>query len=57
MTAIADLVSAADRERLERRLGELRQVERLVREIPAQRPPDPPPTLAALSATSARRSA
>lgn len=34
MTAIADLVSAAERECLERRLAELRAVEQVVREIP-----------------------
>ncbi len=50
MTAIADLVSAADRQRLEERLAELREVEHLVREIQAQRPPDVPPALAELAA-------
>jgi hypothetical protein len=49
MTAIADLASAAERERLERRLAELRAVERLVREIPEQRPAAEPPSLMALS--------
>lgn len=52
VTAIASLLPAAERERLEQRLAELRQVDRLVREIPAQRPPAPPPTLAALSTTA-----
>ena len=55
VTAIAGLVSAADRQRLEVRLAELRAVEALVREIPAQRPPDVPPTLAAISAIATER--
>jgi hypothetical protein len=50
MTAIADLLSAAERERLGQRLAELREVERLVREIPAQRPPKAVPPLAELAA-------
>ncbi len=56
MTALVDLVSAADRERLERRLAELREVEQLVREIPAQRPPGPPLSLAEISTTSTTQS-
>ncbi len=50
VTAIADPVSPGDRQRLERRLAELREVEQLVREIPSQRPPGPPPALAELAA-------
>ena len=49
MAALADLVSPRDRQRLEERLAELREVEQLVREIPVQRPPDAPPALAELA--------
>jgi hypothetical protein len=51
MTAIADLVSAAERERLERRLAELCEVDQLLRQIPAQQPAAEPPSLMALSAS------
>lgn len=49
MPSIADLMSAQARERLTARLRELEEIDRLVRERGSQQPPDPPPTLAAIS--------
>lgn len=40
VTALADLLSPRERQLLTDRLAELREVEQLVREIPAQRPPE-----------------
>lgn len=51
MTAIADLLSDTDRRRLLERVRELEQLATLVREVPEQRPPDVPPSLAAISTT------
>lgn len=48
MTALGDIVSDEDRARLER-ARELAALDRLIREIPAQRPPAAPPALAALA--------
>ena len=44
MTAIADLLSPADRERLAG-LAELRETQRLIAERGQQKPPPVPPTL------------
>ena len=55
MTAFADLLSQRDKDKLIARLRELSEVEQLVREIPAQRPPEAPPTLSALSAAAITR--
>ena len=49
MTALAELLSDRDRQRLAGWLAELRATDRLMREISAQRPPEAPPTLAQLS--------
>jgi hypothetical protein len=52
VTALADLLSPDQRERLAARLRELSEIEALVRERGQQQPPPEPPTLAALSTTS-----
>lgn len=49
MTAIIDRLDAATRRRLLERLAELRAVERLIRQVSEQRPPDPQPALAAIT--------
>jgi hypothetical protein len=46
VTALADLLSPADRERLAGCLAELRETERTMTEPGQQRPPDPPVPLA-----------
>jgi hypothetical protein len=45
MTAIADMLSARDRERLTARMAEIRETERLLSERGQQRPPPAPPAL------------
>ena len=50
MTAISDLLSARDRERLLERLAEFEATDRLMRQPGAVRPPEPPPTLAHMTA-------
>lgn len=47
MTATPLMLCGRDRERLLSRLAELRAIDRLVREAGRNRPPDPPPPLAA----------
>ncbi|HEY1324729.1 MAG TPA: hypothetical protein VGF32_31010 [Streptosporangiaceae bacterium] len=42
MTALADLISRRDRERLAARLADLRATERLLAERGQQQPPPPP---------------
>jgi hypothetical protein len=54
MPSLADLLSSQDRQRLAERLAELRELEQLAKEIPAQRPPQAAPTLAQLSAATIR---
>jgi hypothetical protein len=58
MTALGDMLSPEARERLER-ARELAALDRLIRQVPEQRPPEPTPTLAQLSAatTTERKSA
>jgi hypothetical protein len=52
---LPDRLSDRDRRALLGRLAELKAIDHLVREVPAQQPPSPPPTLAALSATTGRK--
>lgn len=49
MPALADLLTDQDRQALLGRLAELQHVDRLIREIPRQRPPDPPIPVTALA--------
>jgi hypothetical protein len=55
VTALADVVSPEARALLER-ARELAELDRLIREVPDQRPPGSPPTLAEIS-TAERKSA
>jgi hypothetical protein len=54
VTALGDMVSDEDRARPER-VRELADLDRLIREIPAQRPPDPVPALTGLAAHAGKR--
>ena len=45
MTALADLLSRADRQRLLERLAELRRLDAELRQVPDQMPPPVPPAL------------
>lgn len=51
MPEVADMLSPASRECLER-ARELAKLDRLIRQVPEQQPPPPPPTLNAMSATA-----
>lgn len=53
MTAIADLITRADRDRLAARLAELRQLDQLVRERGVMPAVPEPPALHQMAATAA----
>jgi hypothetical protein len=54
VTALSDMLTPEARERLER-ARELAELDHLIRQVPEQRPPEAPPTLADLSTTSKER--
>ena len=57
MTAIGDLLTRQDRDKLLARLRQLQDLAVLVRKIPDQQAPGEPPTLMELSATTTGRNA
>jgi hypothetical protein len=55
MTAISDKLSDSSRALVDRWYRDFQETDRIMREIPAQRPPEAAPTLAQLSAATAER--